>query len=268
VKLCRFELRSDPGEIRSGIVYSGKIYETDGANPIAVHEAEDVRPLTPIGQPPSIRFFRVNLPTPVSTIEEDFAPPYFYGNPSALVGASQVINQPEFTARLDYEPYVAAVLGSPGANIAVEEADDYVLGYTIVDMLVARDVERVERAAGVGPGRSFDIGGAIGPVLTTPDELADSVVDDTKGNRFKLSVVTRVNGVERRRGDLSELPWTLGQLISLSSQSTPLKAGDVIAMGPIALAPEGDETFLDPDDEVQIAVEKLGTLSTKISYTV
>ena len=45
MKLCRFELKSTPGEVRSGIVYNGKIYETAGAEPVAVHEAEAVRPL-------------------------------------------------------------------------------------------------------------------------------------------------------------------------------------------------------------------------------
>jgi 2-keto-4-pentenoate hydratase/2-oxohepta-3-ene-1,7-dioic acid hydratase in catechol pathway len=265
VKLCRFELRSSPGEVRSGIVHGGKIYETDGANPIAVHGAEDIRPLTPIGTPPSIRFFRSNLPTPLSTLEEESAPPYFYGNPGALIGASQIVPQPDYTARLDYEPYIAVVLASPGKNIAVEEADDFVLGYTIVDMLVARDVERAEQAAGVGPGRSFDIAGAIGPVLTTPDELEDSVVDESKGRRYKLSVVTRLNGVERRRGDLAEQPWTFAQLISIASQAAPLKPGDVIALGPVAHGPSDEQTFLEPDDEIHIAVEKLGTLATKVA---
>jgi hypothetical protein len=62
VKLCRFEPLGVPGTVHSGIVHGGKVYETDGTNPVAVHEAGDVRLLSPVGRPPSIRLFSAVRP--------------------------------------------------------------------------------------------------------------------------------------------------------------------------------------------------------------
>jgi 2-keto-4-pentenoate hydratase/2-oxohepta-3-ene-1,7-dioic acid hydratase in catechol pathway len=258
VKLCRFELKSTPGDVKSGIVYSGKVYETDGANAIAVHEAEEIRPLSPVGQPPAIRVFRC-LP---GLIDADETPAYFYGSPAALTGASPIIPKPEFVAELDYEPYVVAVIAAEAVNVPVEDADDLILGYSLMNVLVARDVERHEKRAGSGPGRSYDLGIPIGPVLTTPDELEDSVETAEKGRRFKLAAVSRVNGVEKRRGNLVDLPFTFAQAISVASETSHLKTGDLFALGPIAFEDSAD--WLTPGDEVQLAVEKLGTLAFRI----
>lgn len=261
MKLCRFELLAAPGDIKSGIVHSGKIYETDGSNPIAVHEAADVRPLPPVGQPPALRFFRFSDADLTTT--PDSLPLYFYGNPGSLIGASQIVPRLDLTAELDYEAYIAVVIAQNGTNIPVDQADGYILGYTILNALVMRDVERAETRAGFGAGRSRDYAMALGPVLTTPEELDDDLIDEANGRRHKLSAVARVNGVERRRGDAEELPYSFAQLISVASETTMLRAGEVIAAGPIV---RPDEPFrpLESGDEIHIAVEKLGTLATKI----
>jgi 2-keto-4-pentenoate hydratase/2-oxohepta-3-ene-1,7-dioic acid hydratase in catechol pathway len=255
VKLCRFELKSNPGEIRSGIVYNGKVYETDGSEPVAIHEADAVRPLAPTGTPSSLRVFR----TPDEPTEDLF---YTYANPNSLIGASQIVPEPEYSGALDFEAYIAVVIASDGHKIPVEEADGYILGYTLVNFLVTRDVERAEKAAGMGPGRSYDLAAAIGPVLTTPDEMEEVIVDSDDGRRFKLTAVARINGVERRRGDVEDLPYTLDKMISAASESCPLRTGDIICAGPIT--DPGDGILLSSGDEIQIAVEKLGTLALKI----
>jgi len=263
VKLCRFELKSNPGEARSGMVYSGKIYETDGANAVAVHEADAIRPLIPVPHAPSLRIFRGDL-QPDSIVSDVIElPRFFYGNPISLVGASQIITFPEATNALGYETFVAAILVGDAYQIEVELADDLILGFTILNMLVARDRERIEKLSGA-IGSSHDLGGALGPVLTTPDELDDFVTDAEFGKRYALSAVIRVNGVERQRGNVESLPFTFAQAISSASQSCTLKAGDIIALGPI-VDPEMDPMILDPGDEVQLAVENLGAISLKLS---
>src|SRR5579885_1938192 len=115
VKLCRFELLSSPGDVKTGIVHGGKIYETDGSNPIAIHEAADVRPLPPVGLPPALRFFRFSDST-LGT-ESDALPLSFYGNPGSLIGPSQIVPRLDLTAELDYEPYVAVVIAQNGTHI-------------------------------------------------------------------------------------------------------------------------------------------------------
>jgi len=245
------------------MVYSGKIYETDGANPVAVHEAEAIRPLAPIPHAPSLRFFRSDLQPDSFGGSEVEEPRFFYGNPISLVGASQIITFPESTISLGFETFVAAILVGDAYQIDIENADDLILGVTLLNLLVARDRERVERISGA-IGSSHDVGGAIGPVLTTPDELDDYVTDTTFGKRYALSAVVRINGVERQRGNVESLPFTFAQAISAASQTCTLKSGDIIAMGPI-VDPAIDPLLLDPGDEVQLAVENLGAISLKLS---
>jgi 2-keto-4-pentenoate hydratase/2-oxohepta-3-ene-1,7-dioic acid hydratase in catechol pathway len=258
VNLCRFELKSDPSQIRSGIVYNGKVYETNGSEAIAVYEADQIRPLTPVGQPPAFRVVRA-LPR---LIDADEPPSYFYASPTAMVGASSVIEIPELMGEVDCEAYIGAVLGSDAASIGVETADDIILGYTIVLALVSREAERFEKRVGSGPGRSFDIGIGVGPVLTTPEEIEDMVQDAEFGRRFALEVVVRVNGVDRRRGNVAELPFTFAQAISTASETCPIRVGDLIAMGPLAIGlPEN----LTSGDEVTVAIELLGAITLKIN---
>jgi 2-keto-4-pentenoate hydratase/2-oxohepta-3-ene-1,7-dioic acid hydratase in catechol pathway len=264
VKLCRFELKAEPGVIRSGMVYSGKIYETSGAEAIAVHEAEAVRPLMPIPNPPSLRIFRSDLqPGIIPGIDlED--PYYFYANPTALAGASQILNHPATLSEISVEPYLAAVLVTDGYQIDLETADEVILGFTMILLLTSQTAEREERRIGA-IGRSHDLGGVLGPVVTTPDELEESLLDGDTGRTYGLEAILRINGVERARGNTESLPFSFAQAISAASNNSPIRAGDLIAFGP--LVHSDTPILLDPGDEVQLAVEKLGALSLKISTT-
>jgi len=244
------------------MVYSGKIYETDGAAPVAVHEADAVRPLAPIPHAPSLRIFRSDLQG--SPFGDDPAEPrFFYANPGCLVGASQLITYPEFVDALGFVPMVAAILVGDAYQVSTEDADDLILGVTILNMLVAKDRERAEIQAGA-IGSSHDFGAVIGPVITTPDELEDHVIDALRGRRLSLSAVARVNGVERLRGNLADLPFTFAEAISAASQTCTLKSGDIIALGPIATS-EGGPVVLGPGDEVQLAIENLGAIALKLT---
>lgn len=255
MKLCRFELKTEPGSIRSGIVYGGKVYETDGATATAIHEADAIRPLSPTGQPPSLRIFR----GPVGAEEILFA----YGNPNCLVGPSQTVTVPDSVGLLDVEPYLGVVIGGDGQNVEEEDAESLVLGYTLVMFLVARDIERHERAAGFGLARSYDIGAAIGPALTTPDELVDSALGTGRSFRFGLEAVLRINGVESRRGNVEDIPYAIGTMISASSEHCPLRSGDILCAGPIVES-TGAEA-LTPGDELVLSVENLGTLAMRLA---
>lgn len=261
MKLCRFEVKAEPGRVRSGMVYAGKVYETDGANALGVYEADGVRPLSPIPLAPSLRIFHRELQS--DDLAEGREPRHFYGNPGCLVGSSQLLNDPGFSSELGFDPYVAAVMVSDAYAIEPEEAEEAVLGYTILNLLVARDVQRQERVLGGGFGRSMDIAGVIGPVITTPDELEEDVVSLEGGRAYSLDVIVRVNSVEVGRGSTGDLPFTFAEAISAASRSCTLRTGDIVAIGPVG--PTEKPPRLDPGDEVQVAVGKLGTLSLKLS---
>lgn len=244
------------------MVYSGKIYETDGANAIAMHEADAVRPLSPIPHAPSLRIFRTD---PSGQERSEPEPAFFYGNPGCLVGASQIVNPPEIDSTLEILPMVAAVIVTEAFRVDIEDADDLILGFTLVQMLVAQHEEFRERALGF-LGRSHDLGGVIGPVLTTPDELEEEIHSAEFGRKYGLTSILRVNGVERERGTTLSMPYTFAQAISYASQTCTLKTGDIFAFGPI-VSPSEEPTTVGPGDDVQLAIEKLGALSLKINFS-
>lgn len=246
------------------MVFSGKVYETDGATPIEVHEAEAVRPLSPVPLAPSLRIINDDLqPLPSPEEQEPF---FFYGNPASVAGPNQLIPFPEGHGRVAAMPLAAAVLVSTGYNIDPDLADDTILGFTIMNLLYLPEVQGREREAGGGFGRSIDIGAALGPVLTTPDELDDFLVDQQFGRRYGLSAVARINGVERQRGDLKHLRWTFAEAISSASRTCVVKEGDIFAMGPIC--EDAELLWVEPGDEVQVSIESLGTLSLKLTEDV
>src|SRR6185312_9547795 len=140
VKLCRFEVKAEPGRVRSGMVYSGKVYETNGSEAIAVYEADQVRPLTPIPNAPTLRIFRSDLQGDLLDAQE---PLFFYSNPTSLFGTSQMLAYPEMVAEVGFECFMAAVLVSDAFQISPEQADDIVLAYTMLTLLVGRGMERI-----------------------------------------------------------------------------------------------------------------------------
>jgi fumarylacetoacetate (FAA) hydrolase len=181
-----------------------------------------------------------------------------------LVAPNRQIPMPVATDELSYEPQLGVIVSNAGANLTVEEADGYILGLTIVLTLVARDIERTERAEAWGPGRSRDFGTVVGPFITTPEELDDIVVDESRGRRYKFNAVVRINGEEAGRQDLTELPYTAAELVSFASETCVLAPGDLVTLGPLAMK-ENTKLMLGPGDEVHVTVERLGTLVTKIT---
>ena len=251
MKLCRFELLSSPGTPRSGIVYGSKVYETDGANPVGVHEWADVRLLSPIGLPPSVRIF--------APAEEGYQwehgpdvpfPSFAYLNPTTLLGPGFAMPMPEYTKQVHADPCLAVVIAGAGRDVPVDEADGLVLGLTLVTSFHSNN----EKAA-----RARDAGFALGPAITTPDELDDAVTVDERGRRYRFGLSLTVNAEEVLKVDLSDLPFTFAELLSYASESAPLHQGDIVAVSLGA-----NDRALDKGDQVQAVCEKLGTLTTRI----
>jgi 2-keto-4-pentenoate hydratase/2-oxohepta-3-ene-1,7-dioic acid hydratase in catechol pathway len=264
MKLLRFELRSEPGRARSGIVQGGRIYETENGEGVAIHEAIDVKPLIPLAHVPSVRFFhRDYQPENLSAFEAE-DPVFFYGNPNALIGPSQMVFLPPFAAHLTVRGFVAAITVSDGHALTVPLAEETILGFTLMLALVGPSEEAQDRQTGRGFGRSYDIATALGPVLTTPEELEDFTLTEEFGRHFGLEAVLRVNGVERARGNTGDIPLTFAQAVSSASQSCPIRETDLFAIGPVTQST--DPIFVAEGDEIQLSVEALGTLSIKISH--
>ncbi|MCW5935812.1 MAG: fumarylacetoacetate hydrolase family protein [Fimbriimonadaceae bacterium] len=261
MKLCRFELRSQPGPIRSGLVYDSRYYETDGERAIGIHEPGAVTLLPPIGVAPSLRLFDVAW-----QVNGGYSISFDYLNPSAYAGPAATVEMPESTTGMDFEIRVAGVVHEGGRSITHDEAPSFILGYGILVSLFdpeAVETARVENRA-TTPAR--DLGGFFGPFLVTPDELSESVMEGDP-TRFRWTVEAHVNGENVMEDSAHEDHVSFSDLIHVASATTAVNPSDLLAW-PAIRKPRLDSTafgrLLAPEDEIRVTIEPLGTLVGRI----
>ncbi len=198
------------------------------------------------------------------------APVFYFSNTASFVGPDAPIKKPRDTSELDYELEIAVVIGKDGADIPVEEADSYIAGFTILNDWSARDIQRREMKVGLGPAKGKDFATSVGPYVVTPDELDEHVLSDKgRGKRYDLTMTATVNGREYSRGNAKDMHWTFAELIAQASRNTRLLAGDLIGSGTVGSGcivelPEGTHSWLQPGDEVTLAIERLGSLTNRV----
>lgn len=230
------------------MVFEGRVYETEGSNPVAVHDWTEARLLSPVGHAPSVRFFpaRTNL-----WADEAHDWDFSYLNPACILGPNEMLKKPEYAPRLTFEPCLGVVIAGAGKDVPVGEADDLVLGLCLMNSFALPEA--------FGVSRSRDTGLSVGPAIITPDELDDSVTSDERGRRYRFSVGARVNGEEVFSLELSNFGYTVAEAIAYASQSAPIKSGDVFA-----LSLGATDASIGANDEVQVFSDKLGVLSNRI----
>ncbi len=158
--------------------------------------------------------------------------------------------------QIDWEVELAVVVGQAGKNISVHEAMAHVFGYTVINDVSARDVQRQHKQ--FFKGKSLDGSCPMGPWIVTADEVPDP---------HALRLMTRVNGVVKQDSHtgqmILDIPHTLAQL----SQGMSLLPGDIIATGTpggVGFARNPPE-FLSPGDVVECEVEGIGRIKNRIA---
>ena len=179
---------------------------------------------------------------------------------SSLTGPYDDIVRPAVEQQLDYETELAVVIGKRCKNVPESGAYDVIAGYTVLCDVVARQVLKIERAAGNQfLGKMFDSFGPLGPCVAMKDVIADPM---------NLTITTRVNGEVRQHGNTSAMIWNIPQLIAYFSQAT-LEPGDIISTGtPAGVAagrkPHETPWFLRPGDIIECEVENVGMLRNRV----
>lgn len=176
--------------------------------------------------------------------------PHFHGS---FVGHGTPILRPPESVQFDYEGEIVLVIGKAGRRITEAHAHEHVFGVTLMNEGSVRDWLRHGKF-NVTQGKNFDRSGSIGPWIVPIGDTVDT--DD-------LTLVTRVNGEERQRGDTSTLIFPIPALIAYISTFTTLQPGDLIATG----TPPGAGGRFDPPkwlrhgDVVEVHCPAIGTLS-------
>jgi 2-keto-4-pentenoate hydratase/2-oxohepta-3-ene-1,7-dioic acid hydratase in catechol pathway len=175
---------------------------------------------------------------------------------NTVVGHEEtVLHHGEMTEQLDYEGELAVVIGKRGKGIPPEDALEYVFGYTILNDITARDLQKKHGQFFIG--KSLDTTCPIGPYLVTKDEIVDPQ---------NLEITTRVNDEIRQSSNTSEMIFTIPTIISTLSKGMTLEPGDIIATGTPAGVGKGFKPplFLKKGDRVEIEIESLGILTNQL----
>ena len=184
--------------------------------------------------------------------DPDREPPFFFLKPAdAVVEDGATIPYPPQTENFHYEAELVAVIGKGGVNIAEADALDHVWGYGVGNDLTRRDLQLVAREQGRpwDLGKGFDRSAPIAPIHPV----------SKVGHPSKGSIKLTVNGEVKQDADLSELIWSIPEMISILSHSMELKAGDLIMTGtPAGVGP------LVPGDVCVVTIEGVGELTTTI----
>ncbi|MBO8165004.1 MAG: fumarylacetoacetate hydrolase family protein [Brevibacillus sp.] len=196
-------------------------------------------------------------------------PVFYFSNASSFVGPEAEVVRPRATRWLDYELEIACVIGKGGVDIPVEQADQHIAGFSILNDWSARDLQREEVKVGLGPAKGKDFATSLGPYLVTPDELDDVRIAGERGARYDLTMTARVNGREYSRGNFRDIYYTFAEMIARASADCPLYPGDVIGSGTVGtgcILELGEEfPWLQPGDVVELEVERLGVLRNRIA---
>jgi 5-carboxymethyl-2-hydroxymuconate isomerase len=164
--------------------------------------------------------------------------------------------RPPESVQLDYEGEIALVIGRGGRRIPPERARDHIFGLTCMNEGTIRDWVRHAKF-NVTQGKNFAASGAIGPWITTLDEVGDF---------GSLQLTTRVNGEIRQHDSTANLEFDFAYLIAYLSTFAELLPGDIIATGtPTGAGARFDPPrYLVPGDIVEVEVDGVGTLSNPV----
>jgi 5-carboxymethyl-2-hydroxymuconate isomerase len=178
---------------------------------------------------------------------------------SSIIGPSEDITwDPEVTSEVDWEGELGVVIGRPARNVSVDDVGDVIFGYTAVNDVTARDIQR--REAQWVRAKSLETFCPIGPVVVTRDEL---------GGDAGIGIRTWVNGTKMQDSSTSELIFGVDELVAYLSRSFTLQPGDVIATGtPLGVgAFRTPPLFLRDGDVVEVELEGIGRLRNTCHVT-
>lgn len=183
-------------------------------------------------------------------------PVVFHRHAQTLVAHGAPLLKPIVSDKFDYEGELAVVLGKRGGHVPVERAMEHVAGYCCFNESSVRDWQKHSHLYGMG--KNFRSTGAIGPWLVTADEITDPEA---------LELTTRLNGEVVQRAQISDLIFSIPELISYVSQALDWLPGDILVTG----TPSGVGLFRDPPrflqagDRVDVEISQIGVLSNPVA---
>ncbi len=185
--------------------------------------------------------YQMHVKQSQSATEAPKNPVLFLKPPSSLLGPNGKIVYPDNCDRVDYEAELAVVIGKRGRNIPKEKAGEYIFGYTCLNDVTARNIQKADGQWTRGKG--FDTFCPVGPMVIKGVDVSD------------VTVEAYLNGEQKQSGRTSDMIFSIPFLISFISSVMTLMPGDVISTG----TPQG----IDPmhkGDTIEVRIENVGSL--------
>ena len=184
-------------------------------------------------------------------------PVYFTKPPTAIVPPDgDILLFPEASTSIDYEVELAVIIGKPGRNISKTNAYEHIFGYSILNDISARDIQR-RHGGQYFKGKGFAGSCPLGPWIVTAEAISDP---------HNLSIGLTVNGEQRQDGTTADMIFDIPTLIASLSEGMTLEPGDIIATG----TPSGVGYAMDPPrflaagDSVVCTISEIGSLSNSV----
>ncbi len=180
-------------------------------------------------------------------------PPFFFQKPrDAIVQDGAHVPYPPFTSDFQFEVELVVAIGKGGRDIAVEQADGLIWGYAVGIDLTRRDRQRDARDMRLPweVGKSFDASAPCGPIAQVAEPA----------NFRDCAITLAVNGVERQRGNIGQMIWSVPEVIAQLSKQVRLEAGDLIYTG----TPSGVGPVV-PGDVISAHIDGLPPLTLTIT---
>lgn len=245
MKLVRFET---DGQVKTGLVEGDSVFELSGDifGPYdktgKTFNLEQVDLKAPC-QPGKIVAVGLNYRDHAEEVGLDLpTEPLIFLKPStSVIGPGDAIEWPAMSQQVDYEAELAVVIGKRAKNVDRAEASDFVLGYTCLNDVTARDLQNKDGQWTRSKG--FDTFCPVGPVIVTDLEPSD------------VAVSAWLNGEKKQDSRTSNLVFAVPELVEHISRIMTLEPGDVIATGtPSGIGPMAD------GDRIEIRIQGIGSL--------
>ena len=228
------------------------------ARPGSVHPLSDLQLLAPVPRPGKIVCIGLNYRDHAaeSKMAVPTSPITFSKYVTSVQHPGAPIVIPAGSTQVDYEAELAVVIGRRAKRVTREHAYDYVLGYTNLNDVSARDFQFADKQW--QRGKSCDTFAPMGPAIVTADEIADP-------NALRIQL--RLNGQTMQDSTTAQLIFKVDELVAFLSETVTLEPGDVIATG----TPPGvgfartPPVYLKPGDLVEVEVEGLGVLANPVA---
>ena len=189
---------------------------------------------------------------------EESSPYRFMKAETSVVPTLADVVMPPQAERVDWEVELAVVIGRPGRHIAVEDAFDYVAGYTILNDVSARDLNRRTDYPFKHDwfrGKSFDTFGPLGPWL-----VPRACIAEPQNLRMRLAV----NGETMQDGNTGEMIFSIAEQIHYLSSILTLQPGDLIATGTPTGVGMGRGIYLQPGDVMVASIDGIGSIENPL----